>query len=161
MHSRIIQLSKKPIDKEEYIKESDFFGYDGESGFVGTIADYVNEHTNTAEDIKWFVSCYEEYGVTHDEKNGTLTFKKGFLEKYFKERFEQFKELSSNLTMEEFTNSFGMERYRIEKALEDTFGFYIYIEDYNSTMDTFARMYLKSSNGDQTFYTGNTIDYHF
>ena len=48
MHSRIFQVSEKPIDKADYIGESDYWDH----WFTNSVADYVSEDCYRDEDLK-------------------------------------------------------------------------------------------------------------
>lgn len=157
-NNRIIQLSRNPIDKDDFVSERDFIGGDDYAGFVGTIADSVSNDTDKEEDIELFVSAFEKYGLIYDKDNNTITFKQGFSDKYFESKFNTFKELSAKITREEFKDSTGTMRYHIEKAIDDALGFYIYL-DWDQNMDSFVRTCLEKSDRDYVFYLGNTIAY--
>ena len=51
MHSRIIELSKEPVLKQERISEASIPEW-----FCNTIADYTDANTDRDHDIKWFLS---------------------------------------------------------------------------------------------------------
>ena len=48
MHSRIIELSKEPVLKQERISEASIPEW-----FYNTIADYTDANTDRDHDIKW------------------------------------------------------------------------------------------------------------
>ena len=56
MHSRIIELSKEPVLKQERISEASIPEW-----FCNTIADYTDANTDRDHDIKWFLSCVGNY----------------------------------------------------------------------------------------------------
>lgn len=153
MHSRIFQLSTKPIEKEDYITEEDFI-----DSFVGKIADYVSSNTDREDDIEWFKSCYSKAKVSVEDS--VVIFPKGFREGYFENKFEVFKKLSSELTFEEFAGlKYSGSIFDIKEALEDEYGFYIYIEDEGvNTLDYFIRRLMKENT---IYYFGATVDYHY
>ena len=47
-HSRIFQVSQKPIEKADYIEDSNYWDH----WFTRTLADYVAD-SNREEDIEW------------------------------------------------------------------------------------------------------------
>lgn len=48
MHSRIYQISKTPIDRDDYIEESKYYDH----WFLNSVADYVDDDTNRDDDIE-------------------------------------------------------------------------------------------------------------
>ena len=159
MHSRIIQLSKEPLDEYEWIKESDYY----ESWFVGSIADYVSDidEGDRERQMKSWLGDFGSRGLKYDEKDMTLTVvDKG---KYFEAKYSAFIDAAKKVqaaTLEQFSG-YDLDRmfYQMREAYEDKFG--IYIDGGNETglitMDEFMR-YAK--NGD-VFYCGGIVDYHF
>lgn len=152
MHSRIFQIATKPISKDEWITEMDF--YENHS-FLGAIADYVNDDTNREEDIQWLLSKFKNMPVEYNKEESSIVFLKGFKETYFKERFEQLKEKVNHMKPEDFLDSY--EVYKIENLLKDQYGFYMYEDGWNRPLDEFVRHLIEG----QKYYFGSTIDYHF
>jgi len=134
MHSRIIQLSYQPITENEYITEELFYDW-----FVGTIADYVSPTVDREADIDWFTRYLSYFGA--ERKGNAIYFPDNFKENYFKKRLEKLKDRVSN---------------GLVQLINDKYGFYVYL-DYLMPLDDFVRK-LK---GNETFYFGNIIDYHF
>lgn len=151
MHSRIIQLSKEPIDKDDYITEDTFI-----DDFVGVIADYVSEETDREEDIKWLLYAIKEYGIVYNDKEESIIFPKGFKENYFRERFKELKEVVQNISLEQFASNSTV-AYNLASLIEDKHGFYIYTSFWQS-FDSFVRGELEEG---EKYYIGGTIDYHF
>ena len=159
MHSRIIQLSKEPLDEYEWIKESDYYG----SWFVGSIADYASDidEGDRERQMKSWLGDFGSRGFKYDEKDMTLTVvDKG---KYFMAKYSAFIDAAKKVqaaTLEQFSG-YDLDHmfYQMREAYEDKFG--IYIDGGNETglitMDEFMR-YAK--NGD-VFYCGGILDYHF
>lgn len=170
MHSRIFQVSKEPINEEDFICESDFY----ESSFIGGIADYVNEDTYFEDDIAWLKDYIESRGgieINEDENTITIVDKK----KFFEQNFEKFKELLGKLSevnIIQFSASaepddLANSRYALSTLLYDfeceaegdKFGFYIYdSKDYGYPvrLDEWVR---GTKEGDK-YYFGSTLDYH-
>ena len=170
MHSRIFQVSKEPINEEDYISESTFY----DSAFIGEVADYVNQDTDRNDDIAWLKDYIEgRGGIELDEAEMTITIvdKK----KFFERSFNTFKELLDKLAstniiqfsgtaesgdMENSRFAFSSLMYDLECEAEgDKFGFYIYdYGDYGypTRLDEWVR---GTKNGDK-YYFGATIDYH-
>ena len=158
MHSRIYQISKNPIDKEDYIEESHYWDH----WFVGSIADYVNEDTDRESDIKWLKDCYGDQGLSFGADEGGEYFIIEDKSKYFAKNFEAFqkalKELTE-ITIDDFvTGKYGMKMCSLTSAYDDEIGFYVDGDD--TGMETFDNCIRSSSNGTK-FYIGATIDYHF
>ena len=70
MHSRIIELSKEPVLKQERISEASIPEW-----FCNTIADYTDANTDRDHDIKWFLSCVGNY-VDVAEDGQSFTFRR-------------------------------------------------------------------------------------
>lgn len=157
MHSRIFQISKTPLYKNDYISENYYYDH----WFLHEIADYVDGDTDRAADISW-LSKRDGIEVGHDD-NGDffiITSKK----KYFAHSFERWKEACAKIyemTIDHFIiYAMEHEMWTIKDAYDDKFGFYIEDcgEHYGTTtMDDLVRC---CKDGDK-FYIGATIDYHF
>ena len=159
MHSRIYQISEKPIPAEERTSE---FRYEGD--FVGSIADYVageefrsNEYI---QDLKWLESANKGIKVNTEENTITITSK----EEYFKEKHEVFlnalKELQ-DISLEEFiSDKKHFTLYNLKCAYEEKYGFYVDDNDdyYGITpLDNFVR----NAEENKVYYIGTITDYHF
>lgn len=163
MHSRIFQLSNDEVT--EPLTESSIIAFN--EWFVNQIADYVDENTNRESDIDWLLQTFNEETckyITVFKTNDlyvSITFKPGFKEEYFREKFTRLKELVKNLTLEEFSDSSSITAYSIKDEVESKFGFYVYNNEteFIIPFDTFVR----ELNGtvEETYYFGNTIDYHW
>jgi len=151
MHSRIFQLVSEPINEDDYATEADFL-----DGFVGSIADYVAEVDDRAEDIRWFASYVEQYGGEYNPDEESITFPEGFALDYFRDRLEEVKCMVNNLTLEQFVTD-TLCAYELRRLIEDEFGFYVYIDNYYETLDDFVR----NLQGEQKYYIGAVLDYHF
>lgn len=158
MHSRIYQISKNPIDKEDYIEESNYWDH----WFIGSIADYVNGDTDREDDIKWLKDCYEERGISFgvDDDGEYIVIEDKV--KYFTPKFEFFQKALRELpasTIDDFIGcECGYSLYNLKAAYDDEFGFYVDGDD--TSMETFDSFIRSSSNG-MKFYIGATIDYHY
>ena len=158
MHSRIFQISSKPIDKIDYIREDSYY-----DSFVGEIADYVSEDTDRESDIDWLKSSLE--GVAEfDGDKFTIVNK----EEYFKPKLKKFlyamKQIVAELNEDPAVfydggSKFGTHVYNMKTAYEDKFSFYVDDDSEYVGLETFDSFMRWVSNGD-TFYIGATIDYH-
>lgn len=152
MHSRIFQVSKEPIEKEDYIKEDNYIY---EHWFLNSIADYVSDNCDRNVDIRWLQDC--ALGFTFGTDDNGEYFIVNSKEEYFKSSFEGFKkalEALHNISIEQFVsyvNIYGLNTYYNEK-----YGFYIDIDDELMTLDSFVRY----CNNGEKYYIGGTVDYH-
>lgn len=163
MHSRIFQISKKPIDKTDYIEESNYYDH----WFIGSIADYVNGDTDAAADIKWLRDCYESHGISfgadiNDDGSNSVYLIVEDKSKYFAQEFERFQRTISKLstiTLDEFISGLcDTQMYTLKQSYDDKFGFYVDGDDTDmETFDTFIRYAEVGTK----YYIGATIDYHY
>lgn len=160
MHSRIYQISKTPIDKDDYIEESNYYDH----WFTNSVADYVDGDTDRDDDIEWLKDCYEKKGLSFGQDNNGEYFIVENKTKYFEANFEKFqkelKELSEK-TLDDFMGGeSNMSLYRLKKSYDDEFGFYIDDEDEYHGVATFDR-FMRCATVGTKYYIGATIDYHF
>ena len=154
MHSRIFQVSMNPIEKYDYIRESDYYDH----WFTNEIADYVNGDTDRESDIEWL----QEYSNAFDfgaDDDGIYFIVKDKAE-YFKPSFKRFQEAINtinNYTFEDFVDGFYGAMYQLKDAYEDKFGFYINADGETMSLDSFVRRCVTG----EKYYIGATIDYHF
>ena len=159
MHSRIYQVTRQPIEKEDFITEADFF----EHWFLGGVADYVDEDTDRKSDLEWL---QDRNGIEVNVDCETLTVISK--EDYFRDKFFTFKECLEKLgkmTEEAFRTDENKDyeiyklNYKLKEAYDDKFGFYIWAEGWGLvTLDYFVRNIAEEG---ETFYIGATLDYHF
>ena len=159
MHSRIFQVSPSPIDKGEYICDSDYY----EHWFTHQIADYVNDDCNREDDIKWLSECSKGYTVDKDA-NGYYIIVNSKVE-YFTNAFREFTEALEKIgtpTIGQFISKNGIDLWYLKNAYEDKYSFYVEYCDYGYgneliTFDQFVRICDIGCK----YYIGGTIDYHF
>lgn len=157
MHSRIIQVSSKPIDRDDWITEDRYY-----DGFVGQIADYVDSETDREGDIEWLSAILND-AVKFDKDSFTIIDR----DKYFAKKYEAFLDSINklqNISFDEFSckipTNLSLLMYDIQKAYSNEYGFYIddnYEYAGTQTLDDFMR---HVSNGD-VFYIGAIFDYHY
>ena len=157
MHSRIFQISKNPIPKCDYIKDSNYYDH----WFTNSVADYVNGDTDRDDDIKWLKDCYEEKGLLFGVDDGGEYLVIEDKTKYFAANFETFQsalEKLSQTTLDNFVKGeCGYALYKLKSAYSDKFGFYAECEDDNlEEFDNFVRL----ADVGIKYYIGATIDYH-
>ena len=157
MHSRIFQVSKKPIKKEDYINSDCYI----EHWFTKSIADYVSDDVNNRnDDIEWLTTFTCTKGITiGEDENGKfliVTDRKA----YFQKAFEEFKDAMdkvSKYTLDDFIQGSSYEVWLVGNSYEDKFGFYIDEDGDLTTLDSFVRLCRIN----QKYYIGGTVDYHF
>jgi hypothetical protein len=160
MHSRIFQVSSKPITEDNLIKE-----YRYEDDFVGRVAGYVSleySEVDIKSDLEWLNNT-EGLHVDTDKKTLTITSKR----EYFDEKHDTFIELAeklSNITLEEFINGEWDKGYgdftNLKDSYEDTYGFYIDDNDENIGLTTLDN-WVRNAEENKAYYIGNIFDYHF
>ena len=157
MHSRIYQVSTKPIDRDDYIEESNYYDH----WFTNSVADYVNGETDRNDDIMWLKDCYEQRGLSFGQDDNGEYFIIEDKEKHFESNFEEFqktlKELSERAFDDFISGETGMLLYRLKRLYDDKFGFYVECEDWGC--ETFDR-FIRGATVGTKYYIGATIDYH-
>lgn len=158
MHSRIFQVSKYPIDIEDYIEESNYYDH----WFTSSVADYVNGDTDRENDIDWLKACVEDKGISFSPFGDEMYLIVEDKIKYFESKFEAFKNALKELSIipiEQFiSGECGLSMYRLKEAYDDKFGFYVDSDEtYLVTFDDFVR----HADVGVKYYIGATIDYHF
>lgn len=157
MHSRIYQISTKPIHKDDYIEEDRYYDH----WFINSVADYVNGDTDRAEDIEWLKDCCEARGISFGKDDGGEYLIVEDKNRYFAQKFERFQRTLSELspiTLDEFISAAcGMQMYNLKDAYDEKFGFYVDGDEFSlETFDTFIRYAEVGTK----YYIGATIDYH-
>lgn len=158
MHNRIIQLEiLKQTTIDDSLIEPYLIGIDGELSFVGTVAKYICDSNNIKDDIKWFKS-YLSHKVddTLFEFNDyeSITFKGGFKQSYFEKRFNDFKNITKKIKIDDFVDTLGI--YKLNKIIENKEDFYIYNDNNYISLDNFIRCLPDE---EITFYFGNILEY--
>ena len=152
MHSKIIELSKNPV--EERVRENQFY-----DGFSGWIADSV---ADVDEDVRDSVISYFKEGLSSSYSDlvaigeETVTFKEGFKDAYAAKMLECLNEAVSKADIKSIRN--GMTRYHIEKILGDPFGFYIYEDGCLFIENCWLTQNLEEG---APYYFGGVVDYHY
>lgn len=156
MHSRIFQVSTRPIDKADYITESDYYDH----WFTHSIADYVNEDCYRDEDLKWLEDCYDKKGIKFGVDNHGEYLIIESKVKYFDEAYKRFKKLLERISECDITHFIDgiNEFWSLKNVYEERFGFYMQTDDDGPiTIDSFVRTYPENVK----VYIGGTIDYHY
>ena len=157
MHSRIFQISTKPIHKYDYIEENRYYDH----WFLHSVADYVNENSDRIDDIDWLKSCYESDGLSFGTDEHGEYFIVEDKVKFFEPNFQRFQNALQELTkttLDDFiSGKCGYPLYTLKAAYDDKFGFYVDgDETYLKTLNEFIR---EAEIGTK-YYIGATIDYH-
>ena len=154
MHSRIFQVSLNPINKEDYIEESNYYDH----WFTNEIADYVDGDTDRDADIEWLKNAPDGSMTFENDENGEY-FIVNSRAAYFQKAFETFKtalDKIKDVTIDDFAEGInGM--WALKNAYEDKFGFYVDADGELMTMDSFVR---RCAVGEK-YYIGGTMDYHW
>lgn len=154
-HSRIFQLADEPIG-EQYFCE-----------ITLGIADYINSLSEKEREISlvWLQNVCADRGIEFGtDKRGDYLIVRN-KEKFFKEKFEEFKEAAkelANASLQDFADEHsgvGFYLLQLNYAFEDKFGFYFVTEDcsYARPFDYFVRDYADK---DKKYYIGSAFDYH-
>ena len=155
MHSRIFQVSTKPIQEVDYIEESDYWDH----WFTREWADYVSDDCDRNDDIGWLESCYGKKGIEFGtDDNGEYIIIKSKQE-YFADKFKQYAEVLDKLkqyTLDDFVNGFH-EMWSLKNLYEDKYGFYADADGELMTFDNFIR----ECETEEKYYIGGTLDYHW
>ena len=154
MHSRIFQVSNKPIAKENYIAESDYYDH----WFLNRIADYVDDDCDRDASIGWLCDCAKGYIVSIDNA-GEFHIVIHSKEEYFKDKYDAFiSELHKigTPTIEQFAS--GIDLWRFNDSYNDQFAFYI--QTHSDDLMTFDE-FVRNCNENDCWYIGGVLDYHF
>lgn len=162
MHSRIFQVSKEPLTKNDYYAEERYWE---DLNFVPSIADYVDE-AGSKEDFEWLASALKGSAEV-DYKNRTITITNKLA--YFENRFKAFKETiarCANLSLEEFAEkehdrqlTTGMLFYELKQQIESTYEFYL--DDEKTWGCESLCSWMRHLDDGDVLYVGAVFDYHY
>lgn len=159
MHSKIFQISRKPISKDNYITEDRYY-----DGFVGEIADYV-DIDSSYHDI--CIDYLGEYLGDAAKINGNkikIIDKRKYFDKKYEEFIQYAKKIVENTSPEEFAGDYsgdlGFNIINLTWSYEDKYGFYVDDNDEDAGLEPIDTFLRRAKNGD-VFYFGEVIDYHF
>ncbi len=161
MHSRIFEISEKPI------QEADRYSFQMlPDWFYGTVADYADEIADEMReyDIKWFADSFGGKCVYEGDKISFAPETKGL---YFRRSYSKYLEKASLLTAFSFDAFCGKDGYRaldmtlyeLNQAYNGKFGFYIYERDCDELKA--LNNWLREADLSKAYYIGGIIDYHF
>ena len=156
--SRIIELSKDPILKNERMCESSVPGW-----FYHSIADYTDADTDRDHDIKWFLDAVARV-VDVAEDGKSFTFKPKAKQKYFERQYHAFLDKACELTgisldafVGEAKYDIGMAMYKLNEHYQDKFSLYVYFNYELKSLDE----WIRETDLSGSFYFGGTLDYHY
>ena len=157
MHSRIFQISKKPI--VDTIPAYRYY-----DSFVGKIADYADE-LEMDEQLESIRCLAETPGIQVKDIEGVTTMTIVDKKAYFARKLTAFKSVLIELektSLEEFiANGIALETgvWTANEAYESTSGFYV--EDYDEQFGiiSFDKFMRKADEG-SVWYIGAVTDYH-
>ena len=156
MHSRIFQISRKPVSREDYFDEDRYY-----DDFVGHVADYVVKSSDRNDDIEWLRGYLEGVADFSGDKFRIINRKK-----YFEDGFQEFCEAADSIremSLEDYIGSGGsnpeLRLYMLNKSYEDKYSFYLDDDEYFDRAVTLDR-FMRHVNEDETYYIGQTFDYH-
>lgn len=161
MHSRIYEISTKPIPQDEHMTDNDF---DYDHWFFRDVADYVTDDENRESSIQWLLDSLVVGNGLISIDGDSFLLHEGFHAAYWDGRYCAFirrVEALHSITSTEFAQGgASMMLYQAEQLHEEKFGFYVVVRDGDNdslvTMDEFVR---HAKVGVQ-YYVGGTIDYH-
>ena len=158
MHSRIFELSHKPIKAADRMTDGDVPEW-----FFTTVCDYAVPSGQREQDIDWFTGYFRGLCSRDGSK---LHFAPDIKEKCFREGYEAFKSAASALAETDYATfaglkenaAFQLARFGLTDSYEDKFGFYIYTPESQALQPLDS--WLRNTDTSKPFYVGGTIDYH-
>lgn len=161
-HSKIFQISDKPITPEDYCKPDDF--YENSDDFADYIGDEITDEEERKECIDYLADTIKDV-FTH-EGDGVFTYKgEEALRKFKQAWLAEIQHLTDNLNEDNLLKN--QNQYRLSAATEQTHlhsCYRIMIEAWNGCAAPIADLFeftesqLKA--GDH-IYVGAVIDYHY
>lgn len=162
MHSRIIQVSKSPIEPVDYTQPVEIPDY-----FQASIADYVIEVDDRQEELDYVMESFKGILVAGTEKNSFCVTDEG-RKQYFQGGYQRFREICALMLTMSLDAFIGTETgpegkavsqfmYELNEAYADKYGFYIYENDELQPLCE----WLREADTNVVYYFGNVLDYHF
>ena len=162
MHSKIIQVSSKPISEDEYKTSEDF--YESHEPWADYIGDEVTDEQERHDCIKHVANLLD--GVFKLNCDDTLTYLgDDALRKFLNEWADELRRMAGQLTADNILRDQNL--WKVRHCCTDTHkgtAYRFYIEEWNGwagpfeDMIDFASSQLKK--GDR-IYIGAVIDYHY
>jgi len=160
VHSRIFQITTKPVQDTEFISESSL----SEHWFVREIADTVSTDNDRTEDIRHLRSWLEPRNVAvFDAAGDSFTVLPCGAEAYFAGAYDAFiaaraSTLSMGLADFAHGGEFSKAMRLMGNSFNDRFGYYVSSDEFETiTFDEFIR----STEAGTRYFIGGTLDYHY
>lgn len=159
MHSRIFQISTKPIDPADFCTENYDPEYDEYYGVLVQPIDYIVclSDEGREENIQWLKDYYKDVFKIDGDKVTVIN-----KESYFEKRYQDFmKELEKlkDITLDQFSTCELNKTFRnLKNDYEDELG--IWVDSMQTGMDTLDEFMRRVENG-FVFYIGAVMDYHY
>ena len=158
MHSRIFELSHKPVKASDRMTDGNIPDW-----FFSSVCDYAVSSDQREQDIDWLTGYFRGLCSRDGSK---LSFAPDIKEKCFRESYEAFKSAASALAETDYetfaglkeSTAFQLARFGLSDSYEDKFGFYIYTPESQTLQPLNA--WLRNADTSKPFYVGGTIDYH-
>ena len=161
MHSRIFEISEKPVPEDERYSFEMLPDW-----FYGSVADYADDIPDDHRDdeIQWLVGFFSGQCQNDGDR---ISFTDKAVEYHFRRSYWDFVKAGSLLSafsFDAFCGKTGHQAldttlYGLNKAYNDKFGFYVYDRDRDGlyTLDT----WLREADLSEPYYIGGILDYHF
>lgn len=152
-HSRIFQISREKIEKEDLYTKECYYTWD-----VG-IGDYYSDSTDRNHDIEWLQRMLDD---SAEVSNDTITITD--VKEYFEEKFSRFMDyirtIDLDWTVEDFMNGSLVSEtiHKLQNEVDNSNGFWMDCSEMGLiTLDKFMR----SVKPGEIYYIGSIIEYHF
>lgn len=165
MQSKIIQLSSKPIPKNEYINAFDLC----EDNEISLWCDYIGDEVEDEKERKDYINELVESmnGVLSLNKDGSITYNgEEPMKKFLKEWTNKLRGLVAGLTKDNILYDFNL--FRIKEVcnrthIESYSRFYIeeWSGEHASLMVDFVEWIKSNLKENNHIYVGAIIDYHW
>lgn len=162
MHSKIFQISNKPISKDEYCSPVDF--YENSDDFADYIGDEMEDENEKREYIKGLAQCME--GVFTLNSDCSMTYVSEEKLREFKQKWVDYlRSMVNELTADNILSDHRL--YRLRKAAERTHVdrcSRFYINEWNGyagAMDDFVEFIDHQLKPGDRIYVGAIIDFHW
>jgi len=163
-HNRIFQIRSNPINKEDYIEESDFYGH----WFIGSVADYVSSDCNREDDVRNLRDLLvnlraARFGIDKSYAHISFVLMPNGKEAYFTKAYEDFvaaRQKTMAMGLAEFASgsAFAKSVRIMNSSYNSEFEYYVSADEGEIiTLDDFIR---KAEIG-KWYYIGGTLDYHY
>ena len=148
--NRIIEIRESKVYENDRITEDVFWN----NGFLDKIAERIDDSDDRIGDIDFFLDHLPQEFITYsrldDSNDDIILFHKRFKKAYFKDAYQNFKNLASQITLDIYAgddlnitkpNTFKYNTImdQLKSQISETDGPYIYGDDGYETIDNFVR----------------------